>query len=133
MRIMSIPVPLMFVNGPPVYTRVPIDEESTSIFVKEEEALEVVDPPIEKEFIIEKKEIDPTIVAKVKKLQSPLGKRIYQGLTFVLAEEEIIGNVGKVEDNTLLIEVNGDEDQLVAIELSELQNIRWRGKSLPEN
>ena len=127
---MSRPVPLMFVSGPPVYTHVPfVDEESTSMFVKEEEAelqTVVADP-------IELKEVDPSILAKVQKVQSPIGQKVYKKLTFVLDDDEVIGNVAKVDGNTMMIEVDGDKDKIVALELSELRNIIWRGKSLPEN
>ena len=132
---MSRPVPLMFVSGPPVYTHVPFvdEEESTSVFVKEEEAeaeaelqMAVVDP-------IEIKEVDPSILAKVQKVQSPIGQKVYKKLTFVLDDDEVMGNVTKVDGNTMMIEVDGDEDKIVALELSELRNIIWRGKSLPEN
>lgn len=128
---MSRPVPLMFVSGPPVYTHVPLmEEESTSVFVKEEEPLKMVDVPID---LIERKEVDPSILAKVQKLQTPIGQKVYNKLTFILGDEEITGNVAKVDGDTMVIEVNGDEDKIVAIELNELQNIIWRGKSLPEN
>lgn len=127
-RIMSRPVPLMFVSGPPVYTRIESEEEeSTSIFVIEDESPELVEAPIEI------KEVEPSILAKVKRLQSSIGQRVYRGLTFILSDEEISGNVGKLEGDTLVIEVNGDEDEVIAVELSELQDIIWRGKSLPEN
>lgn len=125
---MSIPVPLMFIIGPPVYTRTEIEgEESTSIFTMEDASPELVEAPIEI------KEVEPSILAKVERLQSSIGQRVYRGLTFNLGDEEIKGNVGKLEGNTLMVEVDGDEDELVAVELSEIQDIIWRGKSLPEN
>ena len=140
-RIMSRPVPLMFVSGPPVYTRVQFeDEESTSIFVTMDESPELVEAPITMdespelvEAPIEIKEVDPSILAKVERLQSSMGQRIYQGLTFILGDEEIRGNVGKLDGNTIIIEVNGDKDEIIAVELSEVQDIIWRGKTLPEN
>lgn len=129
---MSRPVPLMFVSGPPVYTHVPfVDEESTSMFVKEEETETesqaiTADP-------VETIEVDPSILAKVQKVQSPIGQKVYKRLTFVLDNEEIKGNVAEVDGNTMMIKVDGDEDKIVALELNELRNIIWRGKSLPEN
>lgn len=125
---MSRPVPLMFVNGPPVYTHVPLtDEESTSMFVREEKPAKSV---LEES---EKKEVNPVILEKVKKLQSPIGQRVYQQLTFVLDQEEIIGNVIQVDEQTLtVVEVDHPEKKTV-IELSELKNIIWRGKPLPGN
>lgn len=131
---MSRPVPLMFVSGPPVYTHVPfVDEESTSVFAKVEEGEEEEELQTMVADSIEKKEVDPPILAKVQKVQSPIGQKVYKNLTFVLDDEEIIGNVAKVDGNTMTIELNGDEDKIVALELNELRNIIWRGKSLPEN
>lgn len=134
---MSRPVPLMFVSGPPVYTHVPFvdEEESTSVFVKEEEAEAEAEAELQTAVVdpIEIKEVDPSILAKVQKVQSPIGQKVYKKLTFVLDDDEVMGNVTKVDGNTMMIEVDGDEDKIVALELSELRNIIWRGKSLPEN
>lgn len=128
---MSRPVPLMFVSGPPVYTHVPfVDEESTSVFAKVEEEEELQTAVAD---AMERKEVDPSILAKVQKVQSPIGQKVYKKLTFVLDDEEIIGNVAKVDGNTMTIEVDGDEDKIIDLELNELRNIIWRGKSLPEN
>lgn len=131
MHIMSRPVPLMFVSGPPVYIAVPVaDEESTSVFVKDEdETTELVGVPL-----VEVKEIDPLIIAKLRRIRTSFGQQIYRPLTFYLEEdEEISGNVASFEDNTIVIEVDGDEDTIVAIELNTIQDIKWRGKSLPGN
>lgn len=129
---MSRPVPLMFVSGPPVYTRVSAEgEESTSIFVIEKEMSEVAEPLAKQP--IESKEVESSILAKVARLQSPIGQRVYQELTFVFDDEEVIGNAGKLEGHTLIIEVNGDEDEIIAVELADLREIIWRGKPLPEN
>ena len=128
---MSRPVPLMFVSGPPVYIAVPVaDEESTSVFVKDEdETTELVGVPL-----VEVKEIDPLIIAKLRRIRTSFGQQIYRPLTFYLEEdEEISGNVASFEDNTIVIEVDGDEDTIVAIELNTIQDIKWRGKSLPGN
>ena len=131
MHIMSRPVPLMFVSGPPVYIAVPVaDEESTSVFVKDEdETTELVGVPL-----VEVKEVDPLIIAKLRRIRTSFGQQIYRPLTFYLEEdEEISGNVASFEDNTIVIEVDGDEDTIVAIELNAIQDIKWRGKSLPGN
>ena len=131
MHIMSRPVPLMFVSGPPVYIAVPIvDEESTSVFVKDEdETIALV-----KASLNEEKEVDPIIIAKLHRIRTSFGQQIYRPLTFYLEEdEEIHGNVASFDDNTIVIEVNGDEDTIVAIEIKAIRDIKWRGKSLPGN
>ena len=131
MHIMSRPVPLMFVSGPPVYIAVPIvDEESTSVFVKDEdETIALV-----KASLNEEKEVDPIIIAKLHRIRTSFGQQIYRPLTFYLEEdEEIRGNVASFDDNTIVIEVNGDEDTIVSIEIKAIRDIKWRGKSLPGN
>ena len=131
MHIMSRPVPLMFVSGPPVYIGVPfVEEESTSVFVKDgDEKIALVEATF-----IEVKEVDPVIIAKLRRIRTSFGQQIYRPLTFYLEEdEEISGNVASFDDNTIVIEVNGDKDTIVAIELNAIRDIKWRGKSLPGN
>ena len=128
---MSLPVPLMYVSGPPVYIAVPfIEEESTSIFVKEvDEVKEIVT-----ELSVEIEKTKPAINAKLNRIRTSFGQQIYKPLTFYLdADEKITGNVSKFEENTIVVEINGDKDKIVSIELSDIQDITWRGKSLPEN
>ena len=128
---MSLPDPLLFVSGPPIYIAVPfIEEESTSIFIKEvDEEKELV-----KGLSVEIKETKPAIITKLNRIRTSFGQQIYRPLTFHLdADEKITGNVTKFEGNTIVVEINGDEDTIVSIELSEIQDIKWRGKSLPEN
>jgi len=128
---MSLPVPLMFISGPPIYIAEPfIEEESTSIFVIEvDEEKEVAEG-----LSVEINEAKPAIIAKLNRIQTSFGQQIYRPLTFFLdADERITGNVSKFEGNTIVVEINGDEDEIVSIELSEIQDIKWRGKSLPEN
>ncbi|MCZ2257210.1 hypothetical protein [Sporosarcina sp. G11-34] len=128
---MSLPVPLMFVSGPPIFIAVPfIEEESTSIFV--------IDVDEQKEIAeglpVEINETKPAIIAKLNRIQTSFGQQIYRPLTFHLDEDErITGNVSKFEGNTIVVEIDGDEDTIVSIDLSEIQDVKWRGKSLPEN
>lgn len=122
------PIPLMFIAGPPIRLRVPIvDDESTSVFVKEESSSN------SKELAIEVPKINPTIQRKLNKVQTPFGRRVYQPLTFKLNEgEEVFGIIDKIEENVVMIHVNGDEDTIMAVASHDIVDIIWRGKSLPE-
>lgn len=127
---MSLPVPLMFINGPPVYEKVPIkDEESTSIFVKYVNEENNAD----NELMEEEVKVNPIILSQLQRVRSNFGQQIYKGLTFMLTEEEIVGNVTKYDGDTVFVKIAGTEDSIVAIELSEIVDIQWRGKSLPKN
>ncbi len=125
---MSRPVPLMFVSSPPVYEKVSVvGEESTSIFSEEVELVAEEETPSSFQ------EVDASILKKVEKLRSSIGQRVYQGLTFVLATEEIKGNVGKVIDQTITIETDGNKEKEVTVDLNQIKDILWRGQTLPEN
>lgn len=128
---MSRPVPLMFISGPPVYISVPVvGEESTSVFMLEkDEITELVDVDLNKV-----KEVDPLVNARLRRIRTSFGQQIYRPLTFHLEEdEEINGNVASFNDNTIIIEVDGDKDTIVAIEINTIKDVKWRGKSLPQN
>lgn len=127
---MSLPVPLMFINGPPVYERVPMkDEESTSIFVKYSDE----ETPTMGKLPTDEVKINPVILNQLQRVRSSFGQQIYKGLTFVLADEEIVGNVTKYDGDTIFVKMFGTDDTIIAIELREVLDIKWRGRSLPKN
>lgn len=142
---MSLPVPLMFVSGPPVYIAEPvIGEESTSVFVLDkDEVIQLVDAdlneskegnPVVDVDLNEIKEVDPLVNAKLRRIRTTFGQQIYRPLTFYFEEdEEISGNVANFDDNTIVIEVDGDKDTIVSIEVNTIHDVKWRGKSLPGN
>lgn len=123
------PVPLMFIDGPAILSRIPIaDDESTSVFVVNEESSVITE-----EFSTVVPTLHPSIEQKLSKIQTPFGRRIYQPLTFQLHEgEEISGIVEKVEDNEIVVKVDTHENITAVIEPHDIVEIIWRGKSLPE-
>lgn len=127
---MSLPVPLMFINGPPVYEKVLFqEEESTSVFVKYVDDVTVA----HEEVTNEKDLVDPLIMKKLQRVKTSFGQEIYKGLTFILDDERIKGNVTKLDGNTVFVKLAETEDTIIAIELSTIRNILWRGKPLPKN
>jgi len=132
-QIISSNEPLLFVHGPPVFIRVVVtDEESTSVFTPiMEEELERLD---EIELGLDKiaQEVITSVTRRIAYLGGAFQKEVYRPLEFDLGEETIIGALGKVEGNTVFIELSGEEESVVAIELSTIKEIFWRGKPFTE-
>ena len=122
--------PLLFVQGPPVYTKVVIrDEESTSVYtfmndgvVETENMEETV-----QEVVAPVKMADPSLVKKVLYLGSPFQRQVYQPLQFVLADETLTGAIEKIEGETIVVELNEGTKEFVAIDISHIEEILWRG------
>lgn len=137
--------PLMFVQGPPVYIKVTIkDEESTSVFVTNEEESQVIaqDGQEEKEqqTIQElqdeqqlSKMTDPSIIRRINYLGSPFARQAYRPLQFVMGKERVKGTIEKIEGETLIIEMAEGEKEFVAIEMGKIEEILWRGNPFVEN
>lgn len=120
------PVPLMYVDSPPVHVRISItEEESTSIFVAKES------PTFKRDEIVIP-QVNPIIERKLKKIQTSFGMRLYQPLTLKLKDDqEIFGTIKKIEGNEILLHLD-DEDQTIEVAAHEIVDIMWRGKSLSE-
>ena len=124
--------PMLFVQGPPVFTRVFVaDEESTSVFILNEEE------PVELD-VLEKVENQSDVKAKssVKRsiiyLEGAFQREIYRPLQFVIGDEIIKGTIGKVEGETVLIDLHGEDKGIVAVEIATIEEILWRGHSILE-
>ncbi|KXH79795.1 hypothetical protein [Sporosarcina sp. HYO08] len=135
--------PLLFVKTPPVYMKLTVkDEESTSVFtfsgrVQEsslEEGEEVV-TEMQFEELEEEKEkpqlkngvVNPDLIRKIHTLSTPFSRQVYRPLEFVLDEEKLIGTIEKMEEETLFILLEGEEQELVAIDIGTIEEIFWRG------
>ena len=94
--------PLLFVKGPPVFIKVVVkDEESTSVFVGNEDGLEVVgevDKKCKKTGIrrcrktANHKSGKSVNFRRIHYLGTPFARQVYRPLQFVLGEETIKGN-----------------------------------------
>ncbi|WP_210469590.1 hypothetical protein [Sporosarcina sp. 6E9] len=131
MRIIYKNEPLLFVHGPPIYFRVATtEEESTSVFVLNEEEIE--------DFIEDAEEVQETahknseVFNKIISLGRPFQRQIYKPLQFVLENEVLKGAINKVEGETLFIELVDEEDLIVAIEINAINEVLWRGKPFQE-
>lgn len=133
--------PLLFVKGPPVFIKIAITvEESTSVFVIDggelEATVDVLEEGLEGREIGEDQvpeEIqsfsvaDPSIVKRIMYLGSAFPRQVYQPLQFVLNDETLTGKIEKIEGETLFIEVNGGDNEFVAVEMGNISEILWRG------
>ncbi len=136
--------PLLFVQGPPVYIKVITkDEESTSVFVTNEDESQVIaqDNSEEKEqqTIQELQEEqplqkmpDPSIIRRINYLGSPFARQVYRPLQFVIGEEKVKGIIEKINGETLVVEKTEGEKELVALEIRTIEEILWRGEPFLE-
>lgn len=125
--------PLLFVQGPPVYTKILIrDEESTSIFrFMNDDDSKIVEETVQ-EAVAPVKMANPSLVKKVLYLGSPFQRQVYQPLQFVLAEETLTGTIEKIEGETIVVELHEGTKEFVAIDISHIKEILWRGSPFDE-
>ena len=142
--------PLLFVHGPPVYNKIRIIvEESTSVFVLNEEALEesIVTERKEQKEQEEQKEqkeqekhdvtqslkvADSSVIRRIIYLGSPFPRQVYQPLQFVMGDETLTGIIEKIDGDTVLIEIDEGEKEFVAVEIGRIEEILWRGNPFVE-
>lgn len=111
---MTRPVPLMYVRKVPVA----FEEESTSIFIKEE---------MDQEGILA---VRPDVLEQLAKTQTPFGKHLYNPITIVIENGEMYtGSIEQVDDEIAVIKLE-DTEQLQSIPLIQIMNMIWRGKTL---
>ena len=142
MLIISRNEPLLFIQAPPVFIRVAVtDEESTSVFVVNEDALELSGETNrekqEKQELHEKSQVfkvaSPSVIRRVNYLGSPFPRQAYRPLQFVLGDETLTGTIEKIDGETILIEVDDGDKEFVAIEMGRIEEILWRGDPFVEN
>lgn len=131
-RIISHNEPLLFVHGPPVFIRIDItDEESTSVFVSNgEELTELNDAVLEE--VQTPVLANPSIRKKITDLGKPFQRQIYRPLKFVIGDEIVSGGIEKVDGETVVIELDGEKDVIIAVEISTIEEVIWRGKPFEE-
>lgn len=140
--------PLLFVQGPPVYTRIVAsdEEESTSVFVVNEDektALEKMpnyditpvfsgesEPIHDNDYPSDndKQPSHPAIYDTLQYLNNPFRRQVYRPLHFHLREEQVKGSLRKVEGETVWIDPLEDGTAPVMIAMEEIESIYWRGQ-----
>lgn len=134
--------PLLFVNGPPVYIKVSVTvEESTSVFMLNSD--EQIESVKEEQLDLREQEqvkvlealpsTNPVIQRKINYLSHSFRRQAYQPLQFVMKEETVTGAIGKIEEETVWIELTGEHQEMIAVEMGEIEEVLWRGKPFEEN
>lgn len=124
--------PLLFVHGPPIFVRVAMtDEESTSVFVLNEE--ELTGPgDTEKNEMQTALPVNPSIFKRITDLRGPFQRQVYKPLQFIIGDETLSGEIEKVEGETVFINLDDADDLIVEVEMSRIEEILWRGKPFME-
>jgi len=120
--------PLLFVDGPPVFIKVSINvEESTSVFIINNEEQSVLENE-EQVSVTEALPVNPDIQRKILYLSSSFRRQAYQPLQFVLEEETLSGTIEKIEEETVWIDLEGANHEIIAVEMGKIEEVLWRGK-----
>jgi hypothetical protein len=124
--------PILFVHGPPIYIRVAAtDEESTSVFVLNgEEFAEPSDTELNEVQTVST--VKPSILRRITELGKPFQRQVYRPLQFIIGEETLSGEIEKIEGETILINLDGEEDLVVGVEMNTIEEILWRGMPFKE-
>ncbi|MEK4711530.1 hypothetical protein MKY15_02100 [Sporosarcina sp. FSL K6-1540] len=124
--------PLLFVDGPPVFIKVAIIvEESTSVFLLNNEEESVVENE-EQISVTEVVPVNPGIQRKIIYLSNSFRRQAYQPLQFVLEEETLSGTIEKIEEETVWIDLEGVNHEIIAVEMGKIEEVLWRGKPFDE-
>lgn len=133
--------PLLFVQGPPVFIHMVIEEESTSVFEMEstpanqektventkESALGRSETEVEKtteQFVFHPN----TMMKKLQYLATPFPKQAYKPLHFVLEKEIIKGAIDELHDQNVIIQLDGEKiNTFVSIDINDIREVLWRG------
>ncbi|AMQ07463.1 hypothetical protein AZE41_16825 [Sporosarcina psychrophila] len=122
----------MFVDGPPVFIKVAIIvEESTSVFLLNNEEELVVENE-EQISVTEVVPVNPGIQRKIIYLSNSFRRQAYQPLQFVLEEETLSGTIEKIEEETVWIDLEGVNHEIIAVEMGKIEEVLWRGKPFDE-
>ncbi|MBB4824456.1 hypothetical protein HNO89_001678 [Sporosarcina luteola] len=133
--------PLLFVQGPPVYTRIVVsDEESTSVFVMNEEGRTTGEemPDYDIRPILDNESIPaydnteqrshPIILDTLQYLNNPFRRQVYRPLQFHLKEKQLKGSLRKMEEDIIWIDPLDEEEGPIKVDIHEIESIHWRGQ-----
>lgn len=148
--------PLMFVHGPPVFIRVEVaDEESTSVFMSTVEEQDVIEARIEfndavtieddegtalaleNEVVISQEVnvtpvVDPSVRRRIIYLKGSFQKEMYRPLQFDLGDQSLTGAIERVDGDTVFIELGDENQEIIAVDIHTIEEIRWHGQPFAE-
>ncbi|MDN4606873.1 hypothetical protein [Sporosarcina highlanderae] len=103
-----------------------IEEESTSVFVLNEEVVkEIIEVASSRQ--MELKVADPNILTKIQYLSGPFQRSAYKPLQFMVEGKSVKGAIQRIEDDLLWIDQ--DDEVVTKIEIGKIEDVLWRGQS----
>ena len=76
--------------------------------------------------------VNPSIFKRITELGKPFQRQVYKPLQFILGEETLSGEIEKIDGETVLINLVGEEDLIVSVEMNTIEEILWRGTPFKE-
>ena len=76
--------------------------------------------------------VNPGIQRKIIYLSNSFRRQAYQPLQFVLEEETLSGTIEKIEEETVWIDLEGADQEIIAVEMGKIEEVLWRGKPFDE-
>lgn len=76
--------------------------------------------------------VNPGIQRKIIYLSNSFRRQAYQPLQFVLEEETLSGTIEKIEEETVWIDLEGVNHEIIAVEMGKIEEVLWRGKPFDE-
>ncbi|MBO0601471.1 hypothetical protein I2483_07340 [Sporosarcina sp. E16_3] len=76
--------------------------------------------------------VNPDIQRKIIYLSNSFRRQAYQPLQFILEEETLSGTIEKVEEETVWIDLEGANHEIIAVEMGKIEEVLWRGKPFDE-
>lgn len=76
--------------------------------------------------------VNPGIQRKIIYLSNSFRRQAYQPLQFILEEETLSGTIEKIEEDTVWIDLEGADHEIIAVEMGKIEEVLWRGKPFDE-
>ena len=76
---------------------------------------------------------NPAVLRKITYLEGAFQREIYRPLQFVIGEEILKGTIDKIDGETVLINLHGEDEGIVAVEIATIGEILWRGHPITVN
>ncbi|MDW0117026.1 hypothetical protein QTL97_08775 [Sporosarcina thermotolerans] len=106
--------------------RIVVEEESTSVFVLNEESVKETIEIASSSQVEQSKVVDPIILGKILYLSGPFQRAAYKPLQFLVDGKSVKGTIQRVEDDLLWIDA---DDEVTKLEIGKIDDVLWRGQS----
>lgn len=131
----SLQVPLLFIDGPPMVSVVEVvKDESTSIYWSGNETELMKADDQEKEEAVPQQvyeaTMDSPVVKRLRYLAEPFPRNAYRPLQFLVNGQLLTGGISAMTESQIAIEVHQeskDIDEIRTVNLTEVEEIFWKG------